>query len=114
MRAFFKMMALAGAAVSLQVPKTTTRRQALVLFPAAVVSPAAALASGATLEEAAKNAEKYRTVPACTPTNPSDCRDRYNKMLDPRKGLSQAELDVRDKRNDEERAKLRALMTPSK
>lgn len=86
----------------------TTRRTAFGTAVAAATTamlgtPQVALASGVSLEEAAKNAEKYRVQPGiCTPTNPSQCTDRYNKMLDPRAGLSQEELAKRDERNNRE------------
>lgn len=70
---------------------------------AAIALPSASWASGVSLEEAAKNAEKYRVKAGiCTPTNPQDCTKQYEKMLDPRRGLSKEELAKRDERNDRE------------
>ena len=47
---------------------------------AALLAPNAAFASGVSLEEAAKNAEKYRVKgKQCTPTNPADCIDQCVK-----------------------------------
>mmetsp|Transcript_24416 Transcript_24416/g.78863 ORF Transcript_24416/g.78863 Transcript_24416/m.78863 type:complete len:116 (+) Transcript_24416:126-473(+) len=86
------------------------RRSAFRSFVAGVALPLPVWASGVSFEEAAKNAQKYRRPSECSPTNPSDCKDRYNKMLDPRKGLSSEELAKRDARNDEERAKLKAML----
>ncbi|KAJ1458141.1 hypothetical protein M885DRAFT_514254 [Pelagophyceae sp. CCMP2097] len=72
--------------------------------------PEAAVASGVSLEEAAKNAAKYRTKPVCTPQQPSACTDRYNKILDPRAGLTKDELAARDARNEIELEKLRKML----
>jgi len=91
-----------------RVVADTTRRTAFGTAVAAATTamlgtPQVALASGVSLEEAAKNAEKYRVQPGiCTPTNPSQCTERYNKILDPRAGLSQEELAKRDERNNRE------------
>ena len=53
---------------------------------------------GVSLEEAAKNAEKYRVKgKQCTPTNPADCTARYNQMLDPRAGRTKEELEAKIK-----------------
>mmetsp|Transcript_7777 Transcript_7777/g.24482 ORF Transcript_7777/g.24482 Transcript_7777/m.24482 type:complete len:121 (+) Transcript_7777:130-492(+) len=93
----------------------STRRSLLLKAPVAVataaLAPAAAFASGVSLEEAAKNAEKYRVKSGvCTPTNPAECSKQYEKMLDPRKGLSEAELKIRDERNEKEMSSLKSMM----
>lgn len=63
----------------------STRRSLLLKAPVAVataaLAPAASFASGVSLEEAAKNAEKYRVKSGvCTPTNPAECSKQYEKM----------------------------------
>lgn len=71
-----------------------------------------ASASGVSLEEAAKNAEKYRVkTNVCTPTRPENCSQQYEKMLDPRAKLSQQELALRDERNARELNSLRSMLT---
>jgi len=99
-----------------RVVADTTRRTAFGTAVAAATTamlgtPQVALASGVSLEEAAKNAEKYRVQPGiCTPTNPSQCTDRYNKILDPRAGLSPEELAKRDERNNRELESLKGSL----
>jgi hypothetical protein len=91
----------------------STRRGLLsrVSIGAAALVPAAALASGVSLEEGAKNAEKYRVKgQRCTPQNPENCTDRYNKMLDPRAGLSKAELEIIDARDAKELSTLEKML----
>ena len=79
------------------------------------LTPAAALASGVSLEEAAKNAEKYRVKgKQCTPTNPADCTARYNQMLDPRAGRTKEELAAMDKRDAKELSMLETMLSDVK
>merc|ERR1711871_1890013 len=82
---------------------------------AALLAPAAALASGVSLEEAAKNAEKYRVKgKQCTPTNPADCTARYNQMLDPRAGRTKEELAAMDRRDAKELSMLETMLSDVK
>jgi hypothetical protein len=82
---------------------------------ATALTPAAALASGVSLEEAAKNAEKYRVKgKQCTPTNPADCTARYNQMLDPRAGRTKEELAAMDRRDAKELSMLETMLSDVK
>ena len=82
---------------------------------AALLAPNAAFASGVSLEEAAKNAEKYRVKgKQCTPTNPADCTARYNQMLDPRAGRTKEELAAMDRRDAKELSMLETMLSDVK
>ena len=79
------------------------------------LTPVAAFASGVSLEEAAKNAEKYRVKgKQCTPTNPADCTARYNQMLDPRAGRTKEELAAMDRRDAKELSMLETMLSDVK
>ena len=109
----------AGSAT--QLSSHTSRRHLLsgVTFgaagAAALLAPTAAFASGVSLEEAAKNAEKYRVKgKQCTPTNPADCTARYNQMLDPRAGRTKEELAAMDRRDAKELSMLETMLSDVK
>ena len=109
----------AGSATQLSSP--TSRRHLLSSLTfgaagaAAVLAPNAAFASGVSLEEAAKNAEKYRVKgKQCTPTNPADCTARYNQMLDPRAGRTKEELAAMDRRDAKELSMLETMLSDVK
>ena len=109
----------AGSAT--QLSSHTSRRHVLSSLTfgaagaAAVLAPTAAFASGVSLEEAAKNAEKYRVKgKQCTPTNPADCTARYNQMLDPRAGRTKEELAAMDRRDAKELSMLETMLSDVK
>ena len=112
----------AGSAVATkQLSSHTSRRHVLSSLTvgaagaAALFAPNAAFASGVSLEEAAKNAEKYRVKgKQCTPTNPADCTARYNQMLDPRAGRTKEELAAMDKRDAKELSMLETMLSDVK
>ena len=104
-----------------QLSSHTSRRHVLSSLTfgaagaAALLAPNAAFASGVSLEEAAKNAEKYRVKgKQCTPTNPADCTARYNQMLDPRAGRTKEELAAMDKRDAKELSMLETMLSDVK
>ena len=109
----------AGSAA--QLSSHTSRRHVLSSLTvgaagaAALFAPNAAFASGVSLEEAAKNAEKYRVKgKQCTPTNPADCTARYNQMLDPRAGRTKEELAAMDRRDAKELSMLETMLSDVK
>ena len=109
----------AGSAT--QLSSQTSRRHLLSSLTfgaagaAALLAPNAAFASGVSLEEAAKNAEKYRVKgKQCTPTNPADCTARYNQMLDPRAGRTKEELAAMDRRDAKELSMLETMLSDVK
>ena len=112
----------AGSAVATkQLSSHTSRRHVLSSLTvgaagaAALFAPNAAFASGVSLEEAAKNAEKYRVKgKQCTPTNPADCTARYNQMLDPRAGRTKEELAAMDRRDAKELSMLETMLSDVK
>ena len=123
--AVFALLAASSDALSTQsagsatrLSSHTSRRHLLsgVTFgaagAAALLAPTAAFASGVSLEEAAKNAEKYRVKgKQCTPTNPADCTARYNQMLDPRAGRTKEELAAMDRRDAKELSMLETMLS---
>ena len=110
-----------SAVATKQLSSHTSRRHVLSSLTfgaagaAALLAPNAAFASGVSLEEAAKNAEKYRVKgKQCTPTNPADCTARYNQMLDPRAGRTKEELAAMDKRDAKELSMLETMLSDVK
>ena len=105
---------LAGAGNALSATRRNLINSAAIGAVTAL-TPAAALASGVSLEEAAKNAEKYRVKgKQCTPTNPADCTARYNQMLDPRAGRTKEELEAMDRRDAKELSMLETMLSDVK
>ena len=113
--------ALSTQSSATQLSSHTSRRHLLSSLTfgaagaAALLAPNAAFASGVSLEEAAKNAEKYRVKgKQCTPTNPADCTARYNQMLDPRAGRTKEELAAMDRRDAKELSMLETMLSDVK
>ena len=106
------ILALAASSDALSTRRGLLGRVSLgAAGAAAALVPTAAFASGVSLEEGAKNAEKYRVKgQRCTPQTPENCTDRYNKMLDPRAGLSKAELEIIDARDAKELSTLEKML----